>query len=301
LYINDLPVALSGNENVTPILYADDTTVIVSSNSHQCLINQAQSVTNLISKWAKDNFLVVNPKKSNLIHFASSGLRTESLLVRMERKSIEHADTCKFLGVYLNYKMCWSEHVNYLSSKLSSSCYILRQLSSTVERETLLSLYYSDFYSHVVYSIIFWGSTHLCLKVFRLQKRAVRIIALKGNRSPSKPIYKELNLLPIPCIYIFLTIMFVKNNLSNFNVNSVFHNHHTRTKSDIHLNFVRTKVTKIGPKEMGIKLYNKLPTFVKEVNNISTFKCKLKSHLLNKMYYSVEEYINDDMYIAKCE
>jgi hypothetical protein len=129
--VNNLPSALTRIENITPILYADDTTVTVSSNSHKSLIDKARLVTDKISKWAQDNFLIVNPNKSNLIHFLTNGLPIESMLIKMEKKSIAQVNACKFLGLFLDYKMSWVEHINSLRRKLSSSCFILKQLSQT--------------------------------------------------------------------------------------------------------------------------------------------------------------------------
>ena len=42
---------------------------------------------------------------------------------------------------------------------------------------------------------------------------------------------------------------------------------------------------------MGTKLYNKLPGYIKEIDSYKTFKKELKSLLLLHSFYSVEEYV----------
>jgi hypothetical protein len=43
---------------------------------------------------------------------------------------------------------------------------------------------------------------------------------------------------------------------------------------------------------MGTKLYNKLPGYIKEIDSYKTFKKELKSFLLLRTFYSVEEFVS---------
>jgi hypothetical protein len=44
-------------------------------------------------------------------------------------------------------------------------------------------------------------------------------------------------------------------------------------------------------KSTGIKLYNKIPNKIREVEKIKYFKRELRSYLLWHTFYSVEEYM----------
>jgi hypothetical protein len=44
-------------------------------------------------------------------------------------------------------------------------------------------------------------------------------------------------------------------------------------------------------RNMGTKLYNKLPGYIKERDNYKTFKKELKSLLLLHSFYSAEEFV----------
>ena len=66
--------------------------------------------------------------------------------------------------------------------------------------------------------------------------------------------------------------------------------HTTRRKMDIHIQSYNTDLYKRGVINMGTKLYNKLPGYIKEIDSYKIFKKELKSLLLHS-FYSVEEFI----------
>jgi hypothetical protein len=45
-----------------------------------------------------------------------------------------------------------------------------------------------------------------------------------------RQLFKDLNLLPLPCMYIFGIVCHTKLNLEKLEQNNVFHNHDTRQK-----------------------------------------------------------------------
>ena len=46
-----------------------------------------------------------------------------------------------------------------------------------------------------------------------------------------------------------------------------------------------------SPRYTGIKLYNKIPDFIKSMENIKSFKNETKKYLTCKCFYSVNEYL----------
>jgi hypothetical protein len=200
----------------------------------------------------------------------------------------------KFLGVHITSNLDWDEHIKYLIKKLSSTCYLLRVIRSSVSPNVLLSLYYGLFYAHIAPSIIFWGSSPTSIKPFRLQKKAVRLMTFASYNTPCRPIFKKLHILPLPCIYIYFLALYIKTNHSDFLKNSDVHEHLTRSHDALHHDYVRTKSASQGPKTLGLRLYNRLPSFVRDSKSICTFKLRLKMFLLGKSYYSLDEYFQDN-------
>jgi len=60
---------------------------------------------------------------------------------------------------------------------------------------------------------------------------------------------------------------------------------------DIHIPTYNTDLYKRGVINIWTKLYNKLPGYIKELDNYKTFKKELKSLLLLHSFYSVEEFV----------
>jgi hypothetical protein len=61
---------------------------------------------------------------------------------------------------------------------------------------------------------------------------------------------------------------------------------------DIHIQSYNTEIYKKSVINMGTKLYNKLPGYIKEIDSFEFFKKELKSFLFVHTFYSVEEFVS---------
>ena len=61
---------------------------------------------------------------------------------------------------------------------------------------------------------------------------------------------------------------------------------------DIHVQSYKTDIYNNSVINMGTKLYNKMPGYIKEMDNCKVFKKELKSLLLFHAFYSVEEFVS---------
>jgi hypothetical protein len=69
------------------------------------------------------------------------------------------------------------------------------------------------------------------------------------------------------------------------------HAYNTRRKRDIHIQSHKTDLYKKSVINMGFKLYNKLPDYIKEIESYKTFRKQLKSFFRWHTFYSVEEFV----------
>jgi hypothetical protein len=60
---------------------------------------------------------------------------------------------------------------------------------------------------------------------------------------------------------------------------------------DIHIQSYKADLYKRIVVNMGSKLYNKLPDYVKEIKSYKTFRKELKSFLLQHTFYSAEQFV----------
>jgi len=80
---------------------------------------------------------------------------------------------------------------------------MLRKLLPLLHVKVLHMVYFAHFYSHISYGIIFWGSSSSIRNVFIVQKRAIRIMLRLGPRSICREGFKKLDILTVPCLYIY--------------------------------------------------------------------------------------------------
>ena len=67
------------------------------------------------------------------------------------------------------------------------------------------------------------------------------------------------------------------------NKNKLVHHYNTRQKDDFHTNAVQSEMGKRAVKYKGSELWNNLPTELKEVQSLRSFKYKFRSHLLQSL------------------
>jgi len=125
--------------------------------------------------------------------------------LNIDNNNTINQNTCiKYSGVLIDDSLSWKPHINKISSKLASGCWILLHLRKYLDSKTLKMVYYISFInSHLNYCINSWGSASASalLPIERLQKKVVRIITYSDSRTHSKPMYSELQLLKLNDMY----------------------------------------------------------------------------------------------------
>jgi hypothetical protein len=129
------------------------------------------------------------------------------------------------------------------------------------------------------------------LKILRIKKRVVRLIAGVNPRTPCRQLFKELNILTIVSLYILEVTSYLTRHHQFIELNSNVQAYNTRRKRDIHIQSYKTDLYKRSVINMGSKLYNKLPDYIKETESYKTFRKQLKSFLLQQAFNSVEEFV----------
>jgi len=102
-----------------------------------------------------------------------------------------------------------------------------------------------------------------------------------------------MKILPPHSQYIFSLLMYEVNNKHLFTRNLEAHNHDSRPAKNLHLPITNLTIYQKVAYYMGIKIFNYLPTHIKnEANEIQVFKKTLKRFLLANSFYSIDEYFN---------
>jgi hypothetical protein len=155
---------------------------------------------------------------------------------------------------------------------------MIRAVKPCMSFSSLIMIYYSLFHSVLAYGILFWGISSSSDKLLKLQKRVVRIMTGHGNKTSCRDLFKKWEILPLKSQYMFSILLFVVKNKKHFITNYDSHNVKTRQCENLHFPHLRLTLCQNGVHFTGIKIFNKLPSYLKElVRSPKIFKRTLKN------------------------
>jgi hypothetical protein len=182
-----------------------------------------------VKNYFNQNGLKLNVEKTEIIQFQNIKNKSEKInTVKYESEIINIAQKTKFLGIIIDQNLRWCEHIDFISKKLASTIFAIKELKCECQIECLITMYYANFHCHIKYGIVCWGNSIDAIRVFRLQKKVIRIICNAKYRAECRDLFKILNILTVPCVYIMECALKVKLNLDLFKSHEIKHNHNTR-------------------------------------------------------------------------
>ena len=176
IFINDLPKCL---KYTASNIFADDTTIYACGGSLSEVRELLQLDTHNLAQWFFINKLIVSETKCySMLATCNRMLREEAINVTINNINVNQVNSGRYLGIYPDSMLNWSDHIEQLCKKLAPKVGILRRLKHVLSRECLVMIYQSTIQSVIDYCITAWGyapSTYLD-RVQSLQNRAARII-----------------------------------------------------------------------------------------------------------------------------
>jgi hypothetical protein len=113
------------------------------------------------------------------------------------------------------------------------------------------------------------------------------------NTDSCREYFKGLKILPLQSQYLLSVLRFAAENVDHFRLNSEIHGFNTKNKSNLHLTPSKLTVFQRRPYYSGIKAFNNLPTYVKNLlQTRKQFKQALKEFLHFHSFYNLNEFYN---------
>ena len=257
LYINDLQDCL---RQVSPRLFADDTNLTAAGKT----IEEVESAMNndllRIKEWL----------------FANK-------LIKIGYDCIKQVRHSRALGVEIVEHLSWNKHIENVVKKVTSGIGAMRRIRNFVDRETLSSIYNALVRPHFDYCSDVWDTLGVGLssRLQKLQNRAARIIMNMGYNTPGmetinalgwetletrraksrvKQMYKVLNgLAPSSLAALFVH----KRNMTEYDLRG--------SSTSLQLLLPKNENLKKSFCYDGAKLWNSLPTDMRDSDTLSTF------------------------------
>ncbi|KAF7566133.1 hypothetical protein PtrM4_144530 [Pyrenophora tritici-repentis] len=126
IYIRDLFPALQSFQ----LSYIDDLSLTTSSTSLKKNIRALQKEIATLFAKGEQLDIIFDTSKTELIHFTAKKERIERALILPNNDRIEHKDTVKWLGIYLDNRLSFKSHVSIRVSQARQAFYRLGRLAN---------------------------------------------------------------------------------------------------------------------------------------------------------------------------
>lgn len=267
-------------------LFADDAVIKYSEDNEGELKTAILSDLVLIDEWLCKNKLLMNIKKTKILLFDNK-LYYDPTFVH-NNKIIEVVRSHNYLGLLVDARIRWVDHIDYIVRKISPYVFILRRLKMFLSQDTLYTIYTSYILSHVIYLNPIWsgaGKIHL-KRLETLLKKSIKIIHNYPMLHPTNLLYSQryLSLENICKRELYILAFKIVNNKIKHNFilrrHIDIHNHNTRNRCSFYLSLFRTNKQKYNSLYNCLKKFNELPNTIKSIDNLPFFKKKIGELLL---------------------
>ena len=301
IYINDLFYEL-GNTDVCNI--ADDTTPYACDKDSKSLFQRLEYDSESAVTWFENNYMKLNEDKCHLL---VPGNLSEHFWVKVGNEKIWESSHEKLLGLTIDKKLKFTEHLRNICKKASGKVSALARMVKLIPFHKKRILMNAFIKSQFSYCPLIWMfcTAYMNRKINHIHERALRLVygdyitsfSELLKRDNSVTIHQE-NIRKVA-----IEMYKVKNNISPQFVHSIFQSqgiiHNTRSNAC----FYRPNVESVYKGDLSLRSFGPivwnqmLPEHLKNISSLTSFKenvkkwvptecpCKLCKHYIPHLGY----------------
>ena len=155
IYINDLSEGLTTNFK----LFADDVLLFYVVYNINLSATNLNSDLSKINAWANQWKMTFNPdfkKQAQEVIFSRKIRKTSHPPLAFNNNSVKQVQFRKHLGVYLDSRLDFREHLQNMFNKINKTISLLRKLQNNSPRAPLITIYKSFIRPHLDYEDILY-------------------------------------------------------------------------------------------------------------------------------------------------
>ncbi len=224
--------------------------------------------------------------------FHRSRIKNDVKNIMFQDEVIHRVSSTKFLGVIIDDKLKWKEHITYVKNKVSKSFGILYKTRQYLDKCTLRNLYYTFVYPYLIYCVEVWGNacSSYLEPLIIAQKQCIRTITFSHYTEHTQPLYEQLNILCFTKLVIHrISLLMYKcfhDNIpspivSIFERNNEYHDHFTRSSQSLHTSIGKYESTYKTFRFCAVKVWNRISPHLDSNVSYSVFKYKSKLYIQN--------------------
>ena len=281
------------------IMYADDTQLYVAMKpqARDQVVTKLELCLQDIRCWMKDNQLVLNDDKMEVLHVSSRFKQCQELgPITSGSSQVGPSPSLRDLGVILDSHLTMQQHVNITCKKASLALRRIGSVRQYLNRKT------TEILVHAFVTSLLDGCNCLLLgvlerevcKLQRIQNSAARLVSRVKRSEHITPVLKDLHWLPVKFRIQYKAILTVFKALHGMCPEYIsellipYVPPRSLRSSTQHLLTLNPGATKTyGDRAFasgGPKLWNALPVSLRSMTDVEAFKRELKTHLFNKCF-----------------
>ena len=121
-------------------------------------------------------------------------------------ENIPITKSVKYLGVIVDEKLNFCEHINAIQSKINSYVGLFYKIRYKLTTELLRQLYFSFIYSHIYYCAEIYGNgeSQKCIEKLQLiQNKSLCALQFKNKYFPINKLHSNFNILKVQDLILF--------------------------------------------------------------------------------------------------
>lgn len=262
-----------------------------ASNNEKNLMSAMQNDLDCLHIWLNQNRLVLNATKTKIMLFANKNF-SNNFHVNYDSHTLESVNVFNYLGLVIDRRLNWYDHVDSIKRKIIPYIFILKRLREYFNKHCLRTVYFAHIHSQIVYLNPVWSGT-AAWKLDELNivhKRAIKVLRNVPLRYPTLKLY-SLDYPSFLCVckvelmvFIYKVLNNLLKNTFNFTCVSEIHTYPTRATANscFYIETFKTINARNNSLHRGLKEYNLLPGELKRINKLNEFKYAIKEYFINK-------------------
>ena len=262
------------------INYADDNTPYACAENLDKVVNILEKGASSLFKWVSQNYFKANPDKSYLVLSKS-----DNRIINIESQVIHNSSSRKLLGITIDNKLKFEDHINNLCNKANLKLHALGRIANFMSTHKLKMIMKAFILSQFSYCPLIWmfHSRELNNRINRTHERALRI-AYKDSSSSFLELLRKDDAVTIHhrnLQLLAVELYKVVNGLSPKIMEEIF-----QTKENTHnlrdfvsINERNVKTVHYGQGSISYlspRIWRLVPDDIKSSPSIHVFKCKIK-------------------------
>jgi hypothetical protein len=296
IYINDIQYA---SDIAELSLFADDSNAFVSAHNLDEVFLLANKCCHQLSVWFRSNLLSINYTKTSYMLFCpprkDDTIPEHVYNISIDDKPLNRVFDSKFLGIYIDSKLNFKRHVNYLINKLNSIRGMVYSRRNLLDYACRKKLYFALIYSRIEYCLEVYSCTNKSIidPLHIACNRALRTFQCTSRYYNVKQLYMNYDILPVHllgqlCVgkFVYKSLHYATPASSSAKnlfqaLNKPFHDYPTRLTSTNYLYKKPDKSFYSSYVNFGSSLWNNIPTVIRCATSIRIFSRNYKKYLFD--------------------